>query len=284
MKMTTRPAVIEDADICGKICYDAFGALAKEYNYPSDCPSVEAGTGLFTTHLLHPEFYTFIAEIDGKVVASITLSERAEIAGISLIVVDPNVQNSTIGRQLMEYGLDRLKGRFKGVILAQAAYHVRSLCLYAKLGFDACEMLSVMQGPALNLKLPGYEVRPAKPDDLEACNLVCVKVHGYDRGRELEKAIQRGEATVVMHKGHISGYATQIGFFEHAVGETNEDLKALIGAAPAFLGPGFVVPTRNGELLRWCLENKLRLSTQMTLMSYGEYHEPKGPYLPSIFC
>jgi len=44
-------------------------------------------------------------------------------------------------------------------------------------------------------------------------------------------AIQRGTATVVEHDGRITGYATTIGFFGHAVGETNEDLKALIGAA-----------------------------------------------------
>jgi len=38
-------------------------------------------------------------------------------------------------------------------------------------------------------------------------------------------AIQRGTATVVEHDGRITGYATTIGFFGHAVGETNEDLK-----------------------------------------------------------
>lgn len=284
MKITIRPAVIEDAEVCGRICYNAFGALAKEYNYPSDCPSVKAGIELFSKQLLHPEFYTFVAEVDGQVVASISVSERASIAGISLIIVDPTVQNSTIGRQLIQYGLERIKGRFKGAMLAQASYHLRSFCLYVKLGFQAREMLSAMQGPALNLQLPGYSVRPATPDDLEACTILCIKIYGYDRSNELENAIQRGEATVVVHHGHISGYATQIGFFEHAVGKTNEDLKALIGAASEFLGPGFVVPTRNDELFRWCLEHKLRLVVQMTLMSYGQYHEPKGPYLPSIFC
>jgi hypothetical protein len=32
----------------------------------------------------------------------------------------------------------------------------------------------------------------------------------------------------------------------------------LIGAPDGFHGPGFLLPTRNGELLRWCLGNGLR--------------------------
>jgi len=57
---------------------------------------------------------------------------------------------------------------------------------------------------------------------------------------------------------------------------------ALIGATPAFLGPGILVPTRNGELMRWCYANGLRLVQQMTLMTTGLYNEPQGAYLPSI--
>ena len=73
-----------------------------------------------------------------------------------------------------------------------------------------------------------------------------------------------------------------IGFFGHAVGENNEDLKALIGAAKRFRGPGFLLPTRNGELLRWCIEKRLRIVQPMTLMSIGLYNEPGGSFLPSV--
>ena len=56
----------------------------------------------------------------------------------------------------------------------------------------------------------------------------------------------------------------------------------LIGAAPAFPGPGFLLPTRNHEILEWCLDRGLRLVMQMTLMTVGLYSEPAGAYLPSI--
>jgi hypothetical protein len=107
-------------------------------------------------------------------------------------------------------------------------------------------------------------------------------VHGLDRAGELEDAIEEGSASVVEHDGRITGYATVIGFFGHAVGETNEDVKALIGAATEFGGPGFLLPTRNGELFRWCLGNGLRITQPMTLMSKGLYNEPAGAFLPSI--
>jgi hypothetical protein len=58
--------------------------------------------------------------------------------------------------------------------------------------------------------------------------------------------------------------------------------KALIGAAPGFPGGGFLLPTRNGEMFRWCLQNDLRLVHQMTLMTIGLYNEPAGAYLPSV--
>jgi hypothetical protein len=73
-----------------------------------------------------------------------------------------------------------------------------------------------------------------------------------------------------------------MGFFGHAIGETNEELKALIGAAPEFLGPGFLLPTRNAELFRWCLEHGLRVVQPMTLMSIGLYNEPAGAFLASV--
>ena len=57
---------------------------------------------------------------------------------------------------------------------------------------------------------------------------------------------------------------------------------ALIGAAPEFGGPGFLLPTRNHEVFKWCLEAGLKLVFQRTLMTIGLYNEPAGVWLPSI--
>ena len=126
-------------------------------------------------------------------------------------------------------------------------------------------------------------MRPATLDDLAACNRLCLHVHGHERRGELAEAIKPAAWRASSSgPGRITGYATSIAFFGHAVGETNEDAQALIGAAESFPGPGFLVPTRNGELLRWCLGEDLRITQTMTLMSIGLYNQPDGVWLPSI--
>jgi predicted N-acetyltransferase YhbS len=283
MNATLRPGRPEDANACGTICYEAFKAIANQHNFPPDFPSREVAVELLSMLLSHQGFYAVVAESDGRIVGSNFLDERSTIAGLGPITVEPSVQNSGIGRQLMEALLERAAQRhFPGVRLVQTAYHNRSLSLYAKLGFTICEPLAGMQGTPIRATISGYAVRQATEGDLAACNRVCTRVHGHNRNGELLDAIKQGTATVVEHDGRVTGYATAVGWFAHAVGESNEELKALIGAAPAYLGPGFLLPTRNTELFRWCLEQELRVVQVMTLMSIGLYNEPAGAYLPSI--
>jgi hypothetical protein len=156
------------------------------------------------------------------------------------------------------------------------------MSLYTKLGFAVREPLSCIQGPPLRTEVPGRRVRPARDADVAACNDVCLRVHGHTRDGEVRDAVAQGSAVVVEHDGRVTGYATGIAFFAHAVGETGADVEAMIAAAPAFVGPGFLVPTRNTALMRWCLEHGLRIVQPMTLMTIGAYDEPRGAYLPSI--
>ena len=188
-----------------------------------------------------------------------------------------------IGSRLMLAALERASGkRCPRVRLLQAAYHNRSLSLYTTLGFNVREPVVTLQGPPIGEAVPGYAVRKAGEGDLEACNRVCSGVHGHDRSGELLDAIHEGGASVVEHGGRITGYTTGIAFFAHSVGETNEDLKALIAAAREFGGPGFLLPARNAEVYRWALAHGLKVVQVMTLMSLGLYNEPAGAYLPSI--
>ena len=283
MNPTFRSGTTADAATCGHICYDAFKAIAEQHNFPPDFPSPDIAVGLLSMILARSDVYSVIAELDGRVIGSNFLWEGDPIAGVGPITVMPAAQNASIGRRLMESVLQRANTRHHiGVRLVQAAYHNRSLSVYTKLGFQAREPLSTLQGPPLKIERLGYRVRKAIAEDLEACNVLCRQVHGHDRCGEVTHAIANGTATVVEHGDRITGYATNIGFFAHAVGRTNEELKALIGAAPAFTGPGFLLPTRNTELLQWCLAHGLRVVQPMTLMSLGLYQKPAGSFLPSI--
>ena len=279
MEPQLRMATSQDAPLAGRICHDAFKAIAEHHGFPPDFPSREVATGLMENLVAHPGVHSVAAEVDGRLAGTNFLWERDEVAGVGPITVDPELQNGAVGKSLMRAVLERAERKgFRAVRLVQAAYHSRSLSLYTKLGFVAREPLAVLQGKPL----AAGGARPAVEADLAAANALCRRVHGHDRGEELKQAIRAGSATVTERDGRLAGYATEVGFFGHAVGETTADLAALIAAAPAFTGPGFLVPMRNTGLFRWCLEQGLRVVQPMTLMSLGEYREPRGAFLPSV--
>lgn len=279
-----RRATVDDANACGQICYEAFAGVSNEHGFPPDFPGPEVAIQVLTLMFSHPGFYCVVAELDGELVGSNCLDERnMRVAGIGPITVSPAVQNRTIGRILMQAAMQRAaEKRFAGVRLVQAAFHNRSLALYAGLGFVVREPLTVFQGAPLRLEFPGVQLRQAGPGDLQSCNELCRRVHGHDRAGEVVDAIHEGTAIVAERTGRLTGYATDPGFFGHALGETNLDLQALIGHAQQFTGPGILVPTRNAPLFRWCLESGLRIVQPMNLMSTGLYSEPAGAFLPSI--
>jgi hypothetical protein len=227
--------------------------------------------------------YAVVAEKDGQVIGSNFLWETSSIAGIGPITVAPVAQDSGAGRRLMDAVLVRVSEKgHSGVRLVQSAYHNRSLSLYTRLGFDAREPLSIMQGEPIGLSIPGHHVRKGDSDDMAACNRLCIAVHGHERFGDIQDAIGQGSLTIVEHDDRVTGYSTTVGFFGHSVSETNNDLKALIAASPSFPGLGFLMPTRNSDLFRWCLAHGLRVIQPMTLMTRGLYNNPDGAFLPSI--
>jgi predicted N-acetyltransferase YhbS len=283
MTVTIRRGHLDDAPECGRICHAAFASIANAHNFPPDFPNAEVATGAVRGMLGNSGFFGVVAEDDGKIVGSNFLDERNSISGVGPITVDPGVQNKGIGAALMHAVMTRSKEKaFPGIRLVQAGYHTRSLSLYAKLGFEVREHLSCMQGPAIARPMPGYAVRAATTDDGNACNALCQSVHGASRYGELRDAVARDAASVVERGGRVTGYTTGIAFFGHSVCETTDDLKALIAVTKVFAGPGFLVPSRNGALLRWCLAQGLRVTQPLTLMTMGLYNEPSGAYLPSI--
>lgn len=273
----------QDAEECGRICFEAFRSIAERHGFPPDFPSPEMAAGVISGLIAHPGIYGVVAERDGRVMGSNFLDERSTMAGVGPITVDPGVADAGVGRRLMAEVLERAAQRdFPGVRLLQSAYHTRSFSLYAKLGFAVREVLATMQGGPIGESVPGHVVRPAQEGDVEECNRLCVATHGHDRAGELRDAVAQGTAQVVERDGAIAGYSTGVAFFGHSIAQTDEALKALIGAAPEFGGPGFLLPARNVEVFGWCTERRLRVVQLMTLMTRGAYQEPTGPFMPSI--
>lgn len=283
MDVTVREAVDGDWREAGRICYEAFATLADRHGFPHDFPTVEAASGPIRWLINHPHVYGVVAEGDGRILGSSFLDERSTISAIGPVSVDPTAQDHKVGRRLMSAMLDRAaERRAPGVRLVQISYHNRSLSLYAKIGFDVREAFGVMYGPPLGLAMPGYDVRPATADEEAACNALCLRVHGHVRHGEVHEAIEAGDARVVERLGRITAYTTGINYFAHSVAETDDDLKALIGAATDFGTPGFLVPLRNTDLFRWCLAHGLRVFFVTNMMTIGIYQEPAGAWMPSV--
>lgn len=278
-----RRATPADAAECGRICYEAFGKIADQQNFPRELPAPEVGPMLVSMMFAHPKFFCVVAERGGRVIGSNCLDERNPVSGIGPITVDPAEQNSGAGRALMQAVIDRSNQQgFVAMRLVQAAYHMRSLSLYTKLSFVERETLARMQGPALATRTSGYTFRPATSADVASCDELCTHVHGHHRGGEVADAIAQGRATVAERNGTVVAYTTGFNYMGHTVAENNRDLIALLSNVELFDGPGFQVPVRNYDLFRWCLDHGFRVLQLNTLMTVGLYNEPQGAWLPSI--
>src|SRR5689334_14857978 len=145
MAVHIRSAEPSDAEACGRIIYDAFRTISERHNFPPDFPDVETATGLARAFIAHPAIYGVVAEADGQVVGSNFLSEGDAIRAVGPITVDPRRQDNGVGKKLMRAVIERGQGA-AGIRLLQAGYHMRSLSLYASLGFDVREPIVVMNG------------------------------------------------------------------------------------------------------------------------------------------
>ena len=142
MNLVLRRGTVSDAEACGRVVYEAFKSLADHHRFAPDFPSAEIAAELLSPLLSHPGFYMSYA--NSTAASRLQLPRRrSRISGIGPISVDPTVQESGIGRRLMQDVLDRVAERkFPGVRLFQAGFNNRSLCLYTMLGFRSREPIS----------------------------------------------------------------------------------------------------------------------------------------------
>jgi predicted N-acetyltransferase YhbS len=282
--VTLREAQPADLEACAQICYDAFGAIHDHHRFPRDFPALEAAMGMLDAWISHPGVWGVVAQMDGRIVGSNFLDERDPVRGVGPITVAPEGQNAGVGRRLMDAVLDRGEGA-RGIRLVQDGFHMRSLSLYSKLGFDVTAACVVMNGTPLDGPATGAEVRPLTEDDLEECAALCKKVHGFDRTGALRDAVRAFAPLAAVRDGRIVGYATTLTFWPmaHGVAEREEDMRALLlGAAASLDQPlALLVPLQSG-LFRWCLDQGLRGVKPMNVMARGEYQEPRGSWFPSV--
>jgi predicted N-acetyltransferase YhbS len=286
MGLTIRSIEQADAEICGKIGFQAHKVISSAHGYPSEQPTNEFAVEMIKTMLANPYSWGSLAEQKGRILGSIFVHifPPSPVAAIGPLTVDPSAEGG-VGRALMEAALmEAHKRDYDQVRLVQSPSHLRSFALYTKCGFALREPLFLMKGsPSPTTIQKKYDIRVAEPRDISACNQICISIHGFSRELELRHAIDQRVASVAIDSTDtISGYAAGIGFFGHAVAKTNEVLKALIANSSAILGHGFFVPGRNSDVVRWLLDTGFRIVWPANLMAAGKYQDPLGPFLPSI--
>lgn len=286
MKMEIRNITPADAENCGQVLYQAFCGIADRHNFPHDLPSPQMALQMAQMCIHNPDVAGFVAEQDGRFLGSNFLWEQNEIRGVGPITIAPDVQSQGVGRRLMQTVIERGKDA-RGIRLVQDAFNTASLSLYASLGFEVVEPLVIIEGKPTGEPSSEVEVRPLEDDDLPACGELCRKIYGFDRNRELSQTSQLFPSVVAIENNRIVAYASApiLWQMNHAVAETTEAMQnLLLGAAKVTGGPlSLLLPTRQAELFRWCLSQKLRVVKPGNLMAMGEYQQPAtGCYLPSV--
>jgi GNAT superfamily N-acetyltransferase len=283
-KVSLREIEPKDVKECARICFEAFGGIDDYHRFPRDFPSLEFAEGLMEAFVGSPFSWGVVAEADGRIVGSNFLLESDPIRGVGPISVDPDHQGRGVGRKLMEAVIKRGEGA-PGTRLLQDSFNMRSLSLYASLGFEEREPVVVMSGKPTSGPAEGIEVRPLREADLEECEALCKKVHGFERTNELRGAMQAFAPFVALRDGGVSAYATTLTFWPMAYGvaETDEDMQALLRGVGAEVDDplAILVPLRSG-LFHWCLAEGLRSLKPMNLMTLGSYQEPRGSWFSSV--
>src|ERR1700688_2980553 len=64
--LVIRPATPADAEVCGRICFEAFTTLSKHHNFPQEFPVPEVPISILSMLFSHPAFFCLVAERDGK--------------------------------------------------------------------------------------------------------------------------------------------------------------------------------------------------------------------------
>jgi len=169
-----------DIGECGRIIFEGFRSIGEQHSFPPDFPNVEFGQNVAEMLIGHHPTYGIVAEADGKVVDSNSMSERDRIRGIRPITVDPEFRGKGVGRILMEHMLERGSGQ-AGIRLVHDAFNTVSTSLYAKLGFESKEPLALMSGRIRSDPPATHDYRRMTAQDVDESSALCEQVHAFVR-------------------------------------------------------------------------------------------------------
>lgn len=281
MAIELRQARAEDVPELGRICYEAFKDISERHGFPTDFPTVEFAQQAIAMFTAQEDVYGVGAFDGGAAKGSNFVELWDDVAGIGPVSVDVSSQGEGIGRKTMEHVVAHAREQgFEMVRLVQDSFNMRSLALYASVGFDLKEPLSYLALSRENAV--DASVRPATPADLDAMDELCRDIYRISRRNEIESLIRLGFPAFVIDRGGVRGYlvGTALG---HGVTQSDGDMVALLNSLGAGVQDSHtLLPLRNGELYRQALAAGHRNQKVMNLMALGPYEDPRGTFCPSV--
>lgn len=275
-----RPAATDIGEL-GRICFEAFRDIAESHGFPPDFASVEFAAGVLGLLMQQEQVHSAAAYDADQPRGSNFINMWGDVAGIGPISVDFAAQGEGIGRTLMLNVIDHARGQgFDMIRLCQDAFNMRSLALYASLGFDTKESLAYL---ALSSAGPiDTAFRPATTVDFDAMDEMCRSIYHISRKGEIIALTQAGFPALVIERRHITGYIIP-GPIGHAVAENDDVMLSLLASLGASAPDRrMLMPLRSGELYRRALAAGHRNVKTMNLMALGPYDDPQGSWCPSV--
>jgi predicted N-acetyltransferase YhbS len=279
-----RPASPTDAEACGRVLHAAQSDLAARHGLVPELASSAEAAAHVAALLSDPAMFGVVAESGGQVVGASFLQERDEVRGIGPAAVAPGLQGTGIGRRLLRAVLDRAEGAGSTRVVQDAA-SLAATALHADLGFEVKAPLLLLAGHPQGATDLDVRVRPMQEEDVAACDRLHAAAHGVSRAQEIRQALSVQSPVVAERQGRIVGYLAAPGIWRanHGVAETPAEMAALLaGAARLRAGPvALLLPSRQSELLRWCLAAGMRGVKPMLLLARGGYRVPARCWIPS---
>ena len=220
--VTVRPLTAEDVDAACDVQRRSFDDIDRRMGDPVEepTPAAFARQQRRMTHFLeHDPEGAFAACIDDRVVGAALAMRRDDLWGLSLLVVEPELQGRGIGRQLLAATL--AYGEDAGVGVIQSSRDPRALAAYADAGFDLHPQVAGV-GVVDRRHLPSPSSRARSGPDVDLADAVDRSVRGASRGTDHDRLAEAGSSYVI-DDGDGRGYAYTRGGFVAALAATDDE-------------------------------------------------------------
>src|SRR3954452_10545538 len=197
-----------DVDAAATVQREAFDEHDRRMGdaVPETTPERIEGQCRRIRHMLaHDPQGAWVAEVDDRVVGVALAIRRDRLWGLSLLVVDPQLQSGGVGRRLLGAALSYTEADAPAVILSSR--DPRTMRLYASAGFDLHPQIRAT-GRVETSRLRAMElpVRDGSNADFDFADAVDVVVRGAPRGPD-HSVLASGGPMFVVDSGDNRGYA-----------------------------------------------------------------------------